>query len=57
MGQNTDEQSGEKDRNKIYKYCLRCGRRLISEESKRTGMGKICLNKSLTSVKNHNHLF
>lgn len=31
---------------KVYKYCLRCGRLLKSEEAKQIGMGKVCLEKS-----------
>ena len=29
------------------KYCLRCGRELKSEESKKTGFGPSCLKKHL----------
>ena len=34
------------EKKKQFKYCLRCGRLLKSEESKRVGMGKVCLEKS-----------
>ena len=29
-----------------YRYCLRCGRKLISDEAKERGMGKICWEKA-----------
>lgn len=31
---------------KEYEYCLRCGRKLKSEESRIIGYGKICLEKA-----------
>lgn len=31
--------------NKIYEKCLRCGRKLKTEESKNLGFGKICWEK------------
>ena len=31
--------------NKEYSNCLRCGRKLKSEESKKLGFGKICFEK------------
>lgn len=30
----------------IYKYCLRCGKRLKGEENRIRGFGKICFEKS-----------
>ena len=32
--------------NKEYNYCLRCGRKLRTEEARLLGMGKICAEKS-----------
>ena len=29
----------------LYKYCLRCGRKLKTEKSRIIGMGKTCLQK------------
>jgi len=34
---------------KLYTYCLRCGRKLKSEESRLVGMGKTCLKKRMES--------
>lgn len=34
------------DKKIVYKYCLRCGRRLKSDEAKRVGMGKVCAEKA-----------
>ena len=31
---------------KLYKYCLRCGRRLKTEEARITGYGKTCKQKA-----------
>ena len=31
---------------KEYEYCLRCGRKLRSQESRTVGYGNICLRKS-----------
>jgi hypothetical protein len=42
--------------NKEYGTCLRCGRKLKSEESKKLGFGKICWEKWQSS-KNANGLF
>lgn len=44
------------ERNKEYKYCIRCGRELKTEESRKRGMGDVCYNKYLVS-KNKNSLF
>lgn len=30
---------------KQYKYCLRCGRKLKTEENRARGMGKVCWQK------------
>ena len=30
----------------LYKYCLRCGRKLVSLENRKRGMGKVCWEKS-----------
>lgn len=32
--------------NKEYNYCLRCGRKLKTEETRLLGMGKVCAEKS-----------
>lgn len=37
---------------KEYNYCIRCGRRLYSEENRKRGMGKTCYEKTLTQRKN-----
>lgn len=34
---------------KVYTHCLRCGRKLKTEESKKIGYGKICLEKAKKS--------
>lgn len=34
------------DKKKDYDKCLRCGRKLKSEEARKIGYGKICLEKS-----------
>ena len=31
---------------KIYKRCLRCGRKLKNDEARKIGYGKICFEKS-----------
>ena len=31
---------------KLHRYCLRCGRRLISLENRQRGMGQVCWEKS-----------
>lgn len=33
------------DRPHTYVYCLRCGRKLLSDEAKAKGYGKICEQK------------
>lgn len=30
---------------KEYRFCLRCGRKLIKEETRRIGYGKVCLER------------
>ena len=35
----------EKENDKQYRYCLRCGRVLKKEEAKRIGYGKVCYEK------------
>jgi len=30
---------------RLYGFCIRCGRRLNKEESKRRGIGPVCINK------------
>ena len=35
----------------MYKYCLRCGRRLISDEARIRGYGKICEEKAKKQAK------
>lgn len=37
------------------KFCLRCGRKLKTEQAQMTGMGKVCLEKS--KVDTHKRLF
>lgn len=37
--------SGLKDEQKEYEYCLRCGRKLKSEKTRKKGYGDICFNK------------
>ena len=39
-----------------YKYCLRCGRMLKKEETRKIGYGAICLQKIKTEG-NHRRLF
>lgn len=39
-----------------YKFCIRCGRRLRTQESKERGMGKICAEKYLAKEE-RNKLF
>lgn len=34
------------EENKVSQYCKRCGRRLVSDEAKERGMGKVCWEKS-----------
>ena len=41
----------------LHKYCLRCGRRLISLENRKRGMGKVCWEKSQTEVPRKHLLF
>jgi len=36
---------------KEYNYCLRCGRKLKSEENRLRGMGETCWKKSQTKKK------
>ena len=42
----------EKGNVKEYNYCIRCGRRLKSEENRKRGMGKICYEKYLKQKRN-----
>ena len=37
---------------RYYKYCLRCGRRLKSEQARVVGYGKTCLEKAQRVHKN-----
>ncbi len=39
-----------------YKYCLRCGRRLKTDEARQRGFGKVCYEKA-HSEKLNNKLF
>lgn len=39
-------------KNELHEKCLRCGRKLKSEESKQLGFGKVCWDK----YNNENHL-
>lgn len=41
--------------NKEYEYCLRCGRKLKTKESRLRGYGDICYKKHL--IKHKNTLF
>lgn len=43
------------EENKVNQYCKRCGRRLVSDEAKERGMGKVCWEKSQHI--SHNKLF
>lgn len=43
-------------KNADVKYCLRCGRKLKSEQAQLVGMGKICLEKS-RQTENRRRLF
>ena len=36
---------------KLYQYCLRCGRKLVTVDNKIRGMGKVCWEKSKTEHK------
>ena len=40
-----------------YTYCVRCGKRLHSEEAKMRGMGKKCWEKSQTEKNKLRKLF
>ena len=42
---------------KLYKYCLRCGKRLKSLENRKRGMGKTCWEKSQTDKPKMHLLF
>ena len=42
----------EKEPIKEYNYCIRCGRRLKSQENRIRGMGKVCYEKSLREHRN-----
>ena len=37
---------------KEYEYCLRCGRKLKSQESRIVGYGAVCLKKSRENAHN-----
>lgn len=39
------QQENTKKKSKEYTVCLRCGRKLKSEEAKKLGYGKVCLDK------------
>lgn len=36
-----------KEQDKLYQYCLRCGRKLKTDETRRMGYGKTCAKKAL----------
>ena len=36
----------KKPKQMLYKYCLRCGRLLKTEEARKRGMGKVCAEKA-----------
>lgn len=40
-----------------YVYCLRCGKRLHSEENKKRGMGKVCWEKTQAEHNKMQRLF
>lgn len=42
---------------KEYRNCLRCGRKLKSEESKKLGFGKICWEKHNSESSKFKELF
>ena len=37
------------EKQELYQFCLRCGRKLKTEESQKVGMGKTCAEKSRRS--------
>lgn len=41
-----------KEPQKMYQYCLRCGRKLVSVVNRERGMGKVCWQKTQTERKN-----
>ncbi len=41
----------------IYKFCLRCGRRLKTLENQQRGMGKTCWEKAKTEKVPYTKLF
>ena len=47
----------KKKTDKLYKYCLRCGKRLISLEARKRGMGEVCWEKWKTEVAKKHLLF
>ena len=51
MGKNLKDSPNDKH----YTYCLRCGRRLRGEESRKRGYGKVCWEKRI--LDNQENLF
>ena len=41
----------------LYKFCLRCGKRLVGYEAQKIGMGKTCLKKSKLNIVQKGKLF
>ena len=42
---------------KLYKYCIRCGRLLKNTENRKRGMGQICWLKYQTELTKKHKLF
>lgn len=57
MKQKEEPGVSEVQEDRIYKFCLRCGRPLKSETAKKIGMGKVCLEKSKTDHFRYAKLF
>ena len=58
MKQNVETMDLVAQETKVYKYCLRCGKRLKTPENQARGMGKTCWEKSQLTLKSQkNRLF
>lgn len=55
----TEEKTGSEvqENKQLFKYCLRCGRRLISVDAQQAGIGKICQEKSKHPIIKKGKLF
>ena len=49
--QRDEELRAERLEDRVYEYCLRCGRKLKSGEARKQGYGKICLEKMRKTTK------